>query len=47
MGPLLATLTQPLEATPTPIGHVDVAWSALAPILFLVARPCSCWSSTP
>ncbi len=36
MGPFLATLTQPLEATPTPIGHVDVAWSALAPILFLV-----------
>jgi NADH-quinone oxidoreductase subunit N len=36
MGPLLASITQPLEATPNPIGKIDVAWSAVAPILFLV-----------
>jgi NADH-quinone oxidoreductase subunit N len=36
MGPLLASITQPLEATPNPIGRIDVAWSAVAPILFLV-----------
>jgi NADH-quinone oxidoreductase subunit N len=36
MGGLLALLGQPLEATPTPIGHVDVAWSAVAPIMVLV-----------
>jgi len=36
MTPLLALLSQPLEDAPEPVGSVDVAWSALAPILVLV-----------
>ncbi|MDP1819185.1 MAG: NADH-quinone oxidoreductase subunit N [Acidimicrobiales bacterium] len=36
MGSLLALLSQPLDDAPTEIARVDVAWSALAPILFLI-----------
>jgi NADH-quinone oxidoreductase subunit N len=36
MGPLLALVAQPLDDVPTEIGRVDVAWSAVAPVLFLV-----------
>jgi NADH-quinone oxidoreductase subunit N len=35
MGGLLAVVAQPLEASPNPIGRVDVAWSALLPLLVL------------
>jgi len=34
--PLLALLAQPLDQAPDPIGRIDVAWSAVAPILVLV-----------
>jgi NADH-quinone oxidoreductase subunit N len=33
---LLALLAQPIDQAPDPIGRVDVAWSAVAPILVLV-----------
>jgi len=36
MNALLAFVSQPVSEDPVPIGRVDVAWSALAPILFLV-----------
>ncbi len=38
MGPLglLASLAQPLDDPPTPLDKVDVAWSALAPVLVLI-----------
>jgi NADH-quinone oxidoreductase subunit N len=36
MHPLLALVAQPLEDAPDPIGSVEVAWSAVAPILILV-----------
>jgi NADH-quinone oxidoreductase subunit N len=34
--PLLAILTQPIEQDPVPVGGVDVAWSAVAPMLTLI-----------
>jgi NADH-quinone oxidoreductase subunit N len=37
MGGLLALVTQPVDQAPDPIGRVDVAWSAVAPVLVLVA----------
>jgi NADH-quinone oxidoreductase subunit N len=36
MGALLAALTQPVDQAPDPIARVDVAWSALAPLLVLI-----------
>ena len=33
---LLAALSQPIDDAPDPIGSIDVAWSAVAPILILV-----------
>jgi NADH-quinone oxidoreductase subunit N len=33
---LLTLVTQPIEQAPDPIGRIDVAWSAVAPILVLV-----------
>ncbi len=33
---LLAILTQPIEENPVPIGGVDVAWSAVGPVLALI-----------
>ena len=36
MTPLLASLAQALDQEPTPITGVDVAWSALAPMLTLI-----------
>ncbi|MDQ2650266.1 MAG: NADH-quinone oxidoreductase subunit N [Actinomycetota bacterium] len=33
---MLATLLQPLDTSPTPIDNVEVAWSALAPVLCLI-----------
>jgi len=33
---LLALLSQPIDDAPVPVGGVDVAWSAVAPILVLV-----------
>jgi NADH-quinone oxidoreductase subunit N len=36
MTPLLAFLAQPIEDAPNPIPSVDVAWSAMAPILALI-----------
>jgi NADH-quinone oxidoreductase subunit N len=33
---MLATLLQPLDTTPTPIDTVDIAWSAVAPVLCLI-----------
>ena len=37
MGGVLALLTQPLDEQPTSIASVDVAWSALAPLISLAA----------
>ena len=36
MSPLLAVLAQPVDQDPVPIDGVDVAWSALAPVLALI-----------
>ena len=36
MTPLLAVLSQPIEQDPSPVAGVDVAWSAVAPMLTLV-----------
>jgi len=36
MAPLLALLSQPVDQAPDPIEGVDVAWSALAPLLVLL-----------
>jgi NADH-quinone oxidoreductase subunit N len=37
VSPLLAVLGQAIDQDPVPIGGVDVAWSALAPMLTLIA----------
>ena len=34
---MLAALLQPLDAAPVPIDNVNVTWSALAPVLCLIA----------
>ena len=36
MQSVLALLSQPIDDAPDPIARVDVAWSAVAPILVLI-----------